>query len=268
MDRAGTIYCERFGAGTPLLVLLHGQGANGDVWRGMRRFIERDWRGACLMPDLRGHGRSFHQAPYAYGTYAADVAALIGADEEAFLVGHSLGGAVALTLATGWFGVRVRGVMAFGVKTNWSAEELARRRQFASAPLRWFDRREDAIERYLKVSGQFGLIDPASPAASSGIAQENGRFRLAADPRISGIDDPPDIRAVFRAAKSQVPVTLAVGEKDAMVPLADARSLDPAAEAIVGAGHNAHIEQPERVWNVITHTTDIGDSGGSSPTLN
>jgi pimeloyl-ACP methyl ester carboxylesterase len=260
MDRERTIYCERFGAGAPLLVLLHGQGANGDVWQGMRRFIERDWRGACLVPDLRGHGRSFHGAPYAYGTYAADVATLIGPDEDVFLIGHSLGGAVALMLASGWFGVRARGVFAFGTKVNWSADELGRRRQFAGAPARWFDRREDAIERYLKISGQFGLVDSASPAAASGIAQENGRFRLAADPRIAGLDDPPDIRPIFTAAKARV--ALAVGEKDAMVPLGDVRGLDPAAVPIVGAGHNAHIERPELVWNVIRDTTNIGDSGG------
>jgi pimeloyl-ACP methyl ester carboxylesterase len=253
------IYAERFGAGAPLLVLLHGQGANGEVWNGMRPLIERDWRGACLIPDLRGHGRSFHGAPYAYGTYAADVAAAIGPDVETFLVGHSLGGAVAMMLASGWFGVRVRGVVAFGVKVNWSAEELARRRQFAGAPVRWFDRREEAIERYLKVSGQFGLVDPASPGAASGIAQENGKFRLAADPRVGGLDDPPDIRPIFAAAKA--PVTLAVGERDAMVPLPDARDLDPGAAIIAGAGHNAHVERPELVWEVVIHATNIGDSG-------
>jgi pimeloyl-ACP methyl ester carboxylesterase len=259
MARGDVLHCEKFGNGAPLLVLVHGQNGNGDVWNGMRPFIERDWRGSVLIPDLRGHGRSFHRAPYSYGTYAADVATLIGHEDEAFLIGHSLGGAVAMMLATGWFGVRIKGVFAFGTKVNWSAEELARRRQFAGAPLRRFDTRGEATERYLKVSGQFGLIDPASPAASSGIAEENAKFRLAADPRISGLDDPPDIRPIHAAA--QAPVALAVGEKDAMVPLADVRGLDPAASIMPGVGHNAHVEQPEQVWNVIQHTTNIGDSG-------
>jgi pimeloyl-ACP methyl ester carboxylesterase len=253
------IYADRFGAGAPLLVLLHGQSANGDVWNGMRPLIERDWRGTCLIPDLRGHGRSFHGAPYAYGTYAADIASLVGQDVETFLVGHSLGGAVAMMLATGWFGMKVRGVVAFGVKVNWSEEELARRRQFAGAPLRWFDRREEAIERYLKVSGQFGLIDPAAPAAASGISSENGKFRLAADPGVGGVSDPPDIRPIFAATKA--PVTLAVGERDPMVPLSDARGVDPGAAIIAGTGHNAHVERPDLVWDIIARGTNIGDSG-------
>lgn len=248
MDQERTIFFECTGSGAPLLVLLHGQAANGDVWNGIRPLIARDWPGKCLIPDLRGHGRSFHRGPYAYGTYAADVAALIG-DEPAFLVGHSLGGAVALMLATGWFGIKVRGALAFGIKLHWSAEELARRRQFAAAPPRWFDTRDGAVELYLKVSGQFGLVDPGGSAARSGIAQENGRFRLAADPRINGFDDPPDIRPIFAAAKA--PIMVAVGEKDMMVPLADARLLDPQAASIPGVGHNAHIEAPARVWDLV-----------------
>lgn len=259
MTGDNVIHADRFGNGAPLLVLVHGQGANGDVWTGLRRFIARDWHGACLVPDLRGHGRSPHRPPYAYGTYAADIASLIPVGEEIFLIGHSLGGAVSLMLATGWFGVRVRGVFAFGIKVNWSDDELARRRQFAAAPVRWFDRREDAIERYLKVSGQFGLVDPTSPAAASGIAEESGKFRLAADPGISSMDDPPDIRPILAAVTA--PVALAVGEKDTMVPLTDARGLDPRAAVISGAGHNAHIENPEGLWNVIRNTTKLGDIG-------
>jgi len=262
MDRQEVIFAQRFGDGSPLLVLLHGQGANGDVWNGMRLLIERDWRGACLIPDLRGHGRSFHGAPYAYGTYAADVAALIGPDADIFLVGHSLGGAVALMLASGWFGVRVRAVMAFGIKVDWTEDELARRKQFAGAPVRWFDTRAAAIERYLKVSGQFGLVDPAAPAAASGIVEENSRFRLAADPRINGGGDLPDIRALYHAAKG--PVTLGVGAQDPMVPIADARGLDPDAVLFEGAGHNAHVERVEAVWNAIVRATNLGDRGVDS----
>jgi len=242
------IYVEEFGVGAPLLVLLHGQGANGDVWNGLRPFIGRNWPGRCLVPDLRGHGRSPHRPPYAYGTYAADIAELIDA-EEAVLVGHSLGGAVAMTLAGGMFGATVRRVVAFGVKVNWTADELARRGQLARQPVRWFDRREDAIERYLKVSGQSGLVDPGAPAASSGVAEENGRFRLAADPRIAGGGAVPDIVAIRRAARA--PVTLAVGGHDPMVPLADAYALDPGTSVLGEAGHNAHIERPDLIWDLI-----------------
>jgi pimeloyl-ACP methyl ester carboxylesterase len=243
------LHVDEFGAGAPVLVLLHGSGANGDVWAGLRRLIARDWRGRCLIPDLRGHGRSDHAPPYAFGTYAADIAALIAPESEAFLVGHSLGGAIALMLATGWFGVRARGVVAFGVKVRWTEDELARRRQLAAAPVRWFERREEAVERYLKVSGQIGLIDPDSPAALSGVAEEGGRYRLAADPLVNGGSDMPDIAAIFGAVRA--PVTIAVGSRDPMLAVSDAQALAPDAVILDGLGHNAHVERPDAIWRLM-----------------
>jgi pimeloyl-ACP methyl ester carboxylesterase len=257
MEPGNHLYFTQSGVGSPVLVLLHGQGANGDVWDGLKPFIAQHWPGRSIVPDLRGHGRSFHAAPYAVGTYAADITALIAPDEEAVVVGHSLGGAVALCLASQWFGVRVRAVVAFGVKVHWTEEELARRRQLAAAPVRWFERREDAIERYLKVSGQFGLIDVASPAAASGVAADRGRYRLAADPLINSGRQQPDIAAIYRAAAA--PVTLAVGSHDPMLSVADARRLAPDAAILEGLGHNAHIERPAAIWDLIeSHVAGAG----------
>jgi pimeloyl-ACP methyl ester carboxylesterase len=242
------LYWDEFGQGSPVLVLIHGQGANGDVWDGLRPLVARGWPGRCVIPDLRGHGRSRHRAPYGYGTYAADIADLLGPDQDAVLVGHSLGGAVSLTLASGWFGVTVRRVVAFGVKVIWTEEERARRAQLATAPVRWFETRAEAIERYLKVSGQFGLVDPASPAAASGVREAAGRFRLAADPRISG-GTMPEIAAIHAAAAA--PVTLAVSANDRMMTVAETRGLDPNAVVLEGVGHNAHIERPDLIWGLI-----------------
>ncbi|MGH6989304.1 MAG: alpha/beta fold hydrolase [Stellaceae bacterium] len=257
---------ETVGAGAPLLVLLHGSGANGDVWAGLIPYIARGWPGRCLVPDLRGHGRSGHALPYAYGTYAADIATVVAPEADAFLVGHSLGGAVALTLATGWFGLRVRGVVAFGVKVDWSADELGRRRRLASAPVRWFDRREDAIERYLKISGQFGLVGKDSPAALSGIVEEAGRYRLAADPAINGGDDLPDITAIYRAASA--PVTIAVGSRDPMLSAAEAQGLAADAVILDGLGHNVHIERPEAIWELIARASGIDSRAARLITTN
>jgi hypothetical protein len=39
------------GRGEPLLVLLHGLGATGDVWAGWRPLLARRWPGRWLAPD-------------------------------------------------------------------------------------------------------------------------------------------------------------------------------------------------------------------------
>jgi pimeloyl-ACP methyl ester carboxylesterase len=48
----------------------------------------------------------------------------------------------------------------------------------------------------------------------------------------------------------KAPVHFAAGAADAMVSLEDMRSYDPLAALIADCAHNAHVEQPEKVWEV------------------
>lgn len=242
-----TLWHAHGGRAGPTLVLLHGLGANADVWK---RFAAA-WKGRWIAPDLRGHGRSAHQPPYSYGAHAADVADLLSQDEEIFVVGHSMGGVVAMALASGWYGVRVRHVIAFGVKIRWTGDEVAKLHALARAPARWFDTQAEAVERYLKVSGLSGLLDPSSPEALSGVREENGRFRLAADPMINAVAG-PDVGAFVAAAKA--PVRFAAGSKDQMVTAADMQAFDPDPFIFDGAGHNVHVERPDALIQLV-HTT-------------
>ena len=162
------------GAGAPRLVLIHGMGANADVWMPLEKHLQGRW----LAPDLRGHGRSPHAAPYSFAGYAADVADLLAQDEEVTVVGHSMGGVVGMLLATGWFGIKVRKVIAFGVKIRWAPDEVPKLHALARSPARMFESKAEAVERYLKVSGLFGLVEPASSLVASGVREENGKYRL------------------------------------------------------------------------------------------
>lgn len=245
------LHVEGGGSGSPTLVLLHGLGANGDAWAKMLPLVRERWRGSWLVPDLRGHGRSGHALPYDLATYAADIASLLATTANPVIVGHSLGGATGMVLASSWFGVRPRCVVAFGVKVTWTADEMARREKLSGAPVKWFDKRDEALDRYLKVSGLFGLIDPSSPVAASGISEENGRFRLAADPGINNTNN-PSIHAI--AAAMTVPVRVGVGSKDPIVSIDDARALDRNAVVFEGAAHNAHVERPDLIWDLVEKT--------------
>lgn len=246
VDRS--LWCERGGTRGPLLVLLHGLGANAAVWDGLRPLLAERWPGRWIAPDLRGHGRSFHALPYGFGVYAADVAALACAEDEVTLVGHSLGGVVALALATGLFGVRARRVVAFGVKVEWTGEELARSRALAEAPARSFDSHALAIDRYLRVAGLAGLVDPASEAAASGVIAADRTFRLAADPRTNRVER-TDIPALARLANA--PLHLVCGELDTVASPEGMRLLGAAVNVLPGLGHNPHVEAPAAFWDAI-----------------
>ena len=242
------LWVERGGSGSPALLLLHGLGANAAVWEGLRPLLAARWPGRWLAPDLRGHGRSEHRGPYGFGAHAADVAGLFEQGEEVVVLGHSMGGAVAMSLASFWFGLGVRRVIAFGVKLAWTEEETARAQEMARAPARWFASREEAIERYLRVSGLKGLVDPGAPQAAVGIVEEGSRFRLAADPRISAVVGPP-VEGVIAAMRA--PLHLAAGERDPMVTLEQMRRFDAEATVLPGLGHNPHVEAPERLWQLV-----------------
>jgi len=244
------LWIARGGSGERLLVLLHGLGANAAVWDRMIPLIETSWRGRWIAPDLRGHGRSAQEGPYGFGTHAADVAGLIEKEQtaEVTLVGHSFGGVVAALVATGWFGPQVRDVAAFGVKIDWTAEEVSKAREVAQRPARVFATRDEAINRYLKISGLLGLVDPSSPAASIGVIGSEGKYRVAIDPRAYGAVGPP-IETLLRLGHA--PLRLAAGSEDTMVTLDQMRRIDSAAQLFEGAGHNAHVEVPEKVWNFV-----------------
>ena len=239
---------ETGGTGAPTLLLLHGLGVNAAAWGALMPLVEARWPGRWIAPDLRGHGRSDHGAPYGYAVHAADVAGLLAQDEEAVVLGHSMGGVVAMALATGWFGVPVSAVLAFGVKIAWTCEEVAKLKQIAAAPPRLFGCREDAVERYLKVSGMFGLIAPDSDAALSGVTENEGQYRLASDPAVNAVAG-PEVAEFFQAARA--PVSLAAGADDPMVSLEDMKALDPDAVCVDGAGHNLHLEKPDVLWTLL-----------------
>jgi pimeloyl-ACP methyl ester carboxylesterase len=87
------------GAG-PVVVLVHGIAGSSETWgRVMPRLAER---ATVVAPDLLGHGGSTrHAGDYSLGALAAGIRDLMIAlgHERATLIGHSLGGGVALQFA-------------------------------------------------------------------------------------------------------------------------------------------------------------------------
>lgn len=244
------LWVEEGGAGAPTLLLCHGLSGTGAVWDGLRAILARRWPGRWIVPDMRGHGRSDHAPLYGAAHHAADMAALTEGAERLMVVGHSMGGQAGMMLASGWFGVAVDTVIAVGVKVGWSDDDLAQANRIAGAPVRWFDSRGEAVERFLRVSGLAGIVPPDSPLAASGVTGEDGRFRLAADMRTSLVAG-CDTATVHAIARARADIVLACGEGDRMATIEALRALDPEAVALAGLGHNAHVENPEAIWDLI-----------------
>ncbi|WP_412751009.1 alpha/beta hydrolase [Krasilnikovia sp. M28-CT-15] len=235
------------GTGSPLLVLLHGLGATGDVWSGWPGLLGRRWPGRWIAPDLPGHGGSAPLTRYTFDGLAAAVAELIPPDAPAVVLGHSLGGVVALALAARR-STEVRGVVGLGIKVVWSDEDLRRARALAERPRAWYSTRAEAAARYLRVAGLDGLLAADDPAVDAGLVRRDDRWRLALDPAAFGVGR-PDMPGLL--AGCPVPVVLARGVDDPMNTDEQLSALDVPTATLAGVGHNAHVQDPEQTFALV-----------------
>ena len=242
LQRGGSLAFETGGGAGPLLVLLHGLAATARVWD--RLLATARWPGRWIAPDLPGHGASAATGLYRLGEMAASVGELITgqADGGVIIIGHSLGGALALALA-GHATLPIERVYSLGIKLAWSDDELARFAAIAARSPRYFPdepaaRQQHARQCGLEVAAGFGLLD-------RGVVETAEGWRTAVDPAAFAVERPPI--AKFLAA-ARCPVHLACGSADPMVTIAQMRAFDADAEVIEGAGHNAMVEAPAAVW--------------------
>lgn len=110
---AGSIWIEdnRHDTHAPVTLLIHGAGGSHVHFPAVVRHLPE---ANAVVPDLRGHGSTGGEGRVTIGEYAADLLALLDAlnIEKAIIGGHSMGGAIALTLALD-FPERVRGLILF-----------------------------------------------------------------------------------------------------------------------------------------------------------
>jgi len=251
---------HRAGTG-PLLVLLHGIASTAETWAPVATGLAR--RHAVLAPDLLGHGESAKpRGDYSLGAYASGVRDLITAlgHDRATVVGHSLGGGIAMQFAY-QYPERVERLVL--ISSGGLGREVHALLRAATLPGSeavmalmaggWARAAGGAVSSAL---GRLGLragedlAGIASGIASLGDAEARAAFahtvRAAIDPRgqrISATD------RLYLAA--EMPTLIVWGERDPMIPAAHGRAAHDAMpgsrlEVFAGAGHFPHREQPDR----------------------
>lgn len=225
------------------MLLLHGLGATAGVWRGVLQHADG------VAPDLPGHGAAAWAAPYSFTAHAEAVLPLLDVfDGPVPVVGHSMGGVVALELAR-LAPRRVSRVVGLGVKVSWPPEDAARAAAMGGRPVVTYETRAEAVDRFLRVSGLAGLVPADDPMVDAGVvdreaAGEGSGWRLAQDPRTYAVGVP--VTAALLSA-APCPVVLARGERDPVVSDEDLAALVPDPVTLRDLGHNAHVEDPRAV---------------------
>ncbi len=242
------------GEGPRTILLLHGLGATAAVWSGVCRVLEQRRAGRWIAPDLSGHGGSRWLGSYSVGQLAAELVELVSGAQHIVVVGHSLGAYVGLALASRWFGVNVEAVLGVGPKISWPEADLQTARELAARPVRFHATEEEVLTRYRRVSGLSPEIAADASCLSRGVVRVVEGWRLTQDPRTFGAAGAP-FSSLFSSAKAVV--GLARGEHDSMVSTAELQMHSPRfVEEISCAGHNVHVEKPDRVVALLERLTE------------
>lgn len=93
------LFAREIGEGTPPVIVLHGLLGASDNWL----TLSRDWakQRRVFLLDLRNHGRSPHSEDHTYTAMADDLYEFMTDHDlrQAILLGHSMGGKVAMTFS-------------------------------------------------------------------------------------------------------------------------------------------------------------------------
>lgn len=234
-------YAESGDPAGEVVLFLHGLSDSWLSWREVLERLPRGVRGIAL--DQRGHGES-EQPACCYGMpdLVADAVALldhVGAS-RATIVGHSMGGFVAQTLAAR-HPERVRRLVVIG---NGPSVRVPPMEEFAAAVGRMGDTLPTGFAREFQVST---IHTPIAPAALDAFVVESERL----PPRVwkglvAGMlaDDERG-----RAARITAPTLIVNGEKDSFWTPVEARTLQQGLrgaelEIFPATGHAVHWERP------------------------
>jgi len=252
----------------PPLVLVHGLGGAASNWTELAPLLARRHR--LLVPDLPGHGGSAALPAVAGLEPFADRLALV-AEREGMLpapvVGHSLGGMVALRLALrrprDVSAVVLAGSAGLSIGNLWGRELLsvftAVRPGRVAARYRAWVARSPVLRRLV-----FGFVSVADPP---GLTEEAVEGFLAAQLLHTDVDSAwralraDDPRQELQAV--HCPVLVLWGAEDLQLPLDDAfeytRRLHARLRVIPGCGHLLIGERPEACADAIERF--LGDGG-------
>jgi pimeloyl-ACP methyl ester carboxylesterase len=243
MPTAAGIYYAQFEGGQkdqPAVVLIHGAGSNHLVWPAELRRLAGH---RVLAVDLPGHGNSSGvalQSIRAYANQMIDFLSALGLYQAVF-VGHSMGGAIALDLATNHpTHVAGLGLISTGAYLGVDPkflESLANPMTVSTAVHTFRQRAFGPQASPLLIERSMKLMKETRPSVIC------GDWRACAD---------FDLRESI--ARVEAPAWVIVGGEDKITPVAYAHFLAgrlPAAriQIIPGAGHMVLLEQPAQVAN-------------------
>lgn len=241
------LYYETSGSGLPLL-LIHGLGSDHTTWAEIGPLLARHFQ--LIAPDLRGFGFSDRpKGEYTPEVWASDLARLLQALNipSAFVLGHSMGGIVALRLALDFpDGVRALVISDSSSECNQRARDL------------WLE-----VAALVESEGVAALTKTVESRFSPEYVAQHPEAVARANPDSSGLSSDPVVYAAACRSVADLyerpltpllggihcPTLVLAGEQDSVTPPEAALIIQrhiPDAVLIVfpGRGHSLYHEAP------------------------
>lgn len=244
---------KEFGQGPPL-VILHGLFGTLDNWQTIARKLSETH--SVYIPDLRNHGRSPHEEEITYPLMADDVQHFMESNwlYKAQLIGHSMGGKVAMQLALHNPDMVERLVVVdIGPKAYPGGHEVIFKALF-DLDLEHLQQRSEAetflMDRLNRDSGVVQFLMKNLSRSKEGLFE--WKMNLAAIYRHYS-----DILAPVEGDPFGKPTLFIRGENSGYIQDSDwpdIRKLFPEAslETVAGAGHWVHAEKPAELMALLS----------------
>lgn len=179
-------------AGAPGVVLVHGGVAHSHWWDHIAPLLAEGGRFRVVALDLSGHGDSGRRAGYGIDSWAREVVEVAedaGFPGRPFVVGHSMGGLVALRAAL-HYGDSVAGTVAIDCRpVDFAPAEAAANEARAALPPRSYPTKAAALARFRPIPAQEALSYVRAHVAEMSVRRGVDGWTWKFDPRIFGGQD-------------------------------------------------------------------------------
>ncbi len=247
------IFYKKVGEGRPVIIL-HGLFGTGDNWRTFAGMLKDQYE--IILVDLRNHGRSFWSDDFDYQIAAQDVVQLMDELEiqQADVIGHSMGGKVAMTLAQE-YPDRIDKLIVIDIaqKKYPRGHDAIFEAIFSIEPAQLKDRKEAEDKLVLKIKDQgvrqFLLKSLARDKEGGFRWKTNFKALYSSYEAILSEVDVLDIKAktlFIRGSKSHY-----ISEEEAS-KLSDHLSEAEVSVVTIEAGHWVHAERPKELFDQVS----------------
>ncbi len=258
------LFYRKYGDTGKAVIILHGMLGMSDNWvHFAKRLAEKSYR--VFLPDVRNHGNSPHSKHFSYSLSARDLYEFAESQKisEAIVIGHSMGGKIAMQYANDYPSKVQQLVVLDIAPRKYTPDEYKTGRRInhpvllgmlAETDLQQFNSRKEITDYFEK----FPQAAPMKFFLQKNIRQlKNGNFEFKFNPKnilnnLEAVTEKP----VFSKKKFKKPTLFIKGEcSDYLIEndFDEIKRLYPNVkiEILKGAGHMLHAEKPRELFKVI-----------------